>query len=429
MSRPPDTESSTEPTDDRQWFARNTGRVVAGESSRPDPPAEPASIDRLPASGVSRFLAVGAQWAWRGLVVVAALYVALRIASMLRLVMVPIFLSLVIAALLGPVVGWLSNHMPRLLATWVVVLSTAVSLVGLLALATGPIVEAVRDLADRSEQALDRIRSWLRDGPIGLDDNDVDELFDRAGEAARASVSGFTESPTSTALFAAEIVGAFLLSLVLTFFLLKDGPQMWSWFLERVRAERRKPIDAGGRAAVSSLQGWVRGTAIIGVVDAVIIGAALWILGVPAALPLALFTFFGAFFPIVGATVAGALAAGVALADSGPRTAIIVAVVVLVVQQVEGDLLLPLVMYRHVSLHPAVILLALAVGGSVGGITGALVSVPLTAATTAAISAVRALDRRSEQNAEHHDPDHGSNRQLPSERGPNGEPSTGDFQT
>lgn len=333
----------------------------------------------------------------------AALYVALRVASMLRSVVIPIFLAVIVSSLLGPVVGWLSKRMPRLLATWLVVLPTAASLAGLIFFASGPIVDSVRDLTARSEQALDRIREWLRDGPIALDDNDVNALFDRAGDAARAGVSGLTENPTSAALFAAEIIGSFFLSLVLTFFLLKDGPQMWSWFLGRVRAARREPIDAAGRAAMSSLQGWVRGTAITGVVDGVIIGAALWILGVPAALPLALFTFFGAFFPVVGATVAGALAAGVALADSGPQTAIIVVVVVLVVQQVEGDLLLPLIMYRQVSLHPAVILLALAVGAAVGGIIGALVSVPLTAAVTAAISAVQELGSTSRQTGEHHD--------------------------
>jgi putative heme transporter len=323
------------------------------------------------------------------LVIAAALYVLLRVAAILRFVVVPVFLSLVIAALLEPLVGWMSKRMPRLLATWIVMATVAVSLVGLVVVASGPVVRSARELVDRSQAALDRIRSWLRDGPLGLDDGQVDELFDRIAEAGRSAASGLTDNPTSTAIFAAEIVGAFLLSLVVTFFFVKDGPKMWSWLLQRVRDERREPIDSAGRAAVSSLQGWVRGTAITGVADGLIIGTALWILGVPAALSLALFTFFGAFFPIVGATVAGALAAAVALADSGPGTAIIVVIVVLVVQQVEGDLLLPLIMYRQVALHPVVILVALAIGAAIGGIVGALVSVPLTAATTAAISAVR----------------------------------------
>lgn len=361
-----------------------------------------------PAASVPRFLVVGAQWAWRGLVVAAALYLVLRLAVILRFVVIPIFLAIVVSALLGPVVGWLSKRMPRLLATWLVVLSTAASFAGLVIVVSGPIVDTVPDLAENAEEALDRIRDWLADGPIGLAPSDVDDLFDRAGEAIRTGASGLAESPTSTALFAAEIVGAFFLSLVLSFFFLKDGPQMWSWFLLRVRAARREPIDAAGRAGISSLQGWVRGTAITGVADGAIIGVALWILGVPAAFPLALLTFFGAFFPIVGATVAGALAAAVALADSGLQTALIVVAVVLVVQQVEGDLLLPLVMNRQVSLHPAVILLALAVGAAVGGLIGALVAVPFTAAVTAAISAIRHLDDRSEEIAADHHEDHDS---------------------
>lgn len=376
---------------------------MPGNEGRGSGSDDPTSPVEAPAAVVPRFLMVGAQWAWRGLVVAAALYVLLRIAIILRFVVIPIFLAVIVSALLGPVVRWLSRRMPRLVATWLAVLSTAASFAGLVIVASGPVVDSIPDLADSAEESLDRIKEWLAEGPIGLDESEVDELFDRAGEAIRTGASGFVESPTSTALFAAEIVGAFFLSLVLAFFFLKDGPQMWSWFLLRIRAARREPIDAAGRAAILSLQGWVRGTAIIGVVDGVIIGAALWILGVPAALPLALFTFFGAFFPIVGATVAGALAAAVALADSGLQTALIVVAVVLVVQQVEGDVLLPIVMNRQVSLHPAVILLALAVGAAVGGIIGALLSVPLTAAATAAISAIREPDGRSEQADGDHD--------------------------
>lgn len=376
--------------------------------SQPDGLTAP---DRGAASVVPRFLAVSAQWAWRSLVVAAAFYVVLQVASTLRFVVVPIFLALVIAALTEPVVGWLSKRLPRLLATWIVVFSALISLAALLLFAVGPVVDSARDLTDRSKEALDRIRSWLRDGPVGLDDAQVDDIFERVGEAARSGLSGLTDSPTSAALFAMEIIGAFFLSLVLTFFFVKDGPQMWAWLLARVRPARREPLDEAGRAAVASLQGWVRGTAITGVVDGLIIGLALWVLDVPAALPLALFTFLGAFFPIVGATVAGALAAGVALADSGPQTAIVVAVVVLVVQQVEGDLLLPLVMYRQVSLHPVVILLALATGGAVGGIIGALVSVPLTAATASAVGAIRQLDAAS-PTEEHDDSDSGGHEAL-----------------
>lgn len=403
--RSPDTEpfsTTSVSTDggDRGWFVRQTNRFVGAH----DPDGN--GLDGQPsAAGVPKFLAVSAQWAWRGLVVAVALYVLLRVAASLRFVVIPVFLAVVISALLGPVVEWLSRRMPRLAATWLVVLTTAASLCGVVVVAAAPIVSSVRELADRSEQAVDRIRSWLRDGPIGLSDSDVDDLFDRARDAAQSSVSGLSDSPTSTALFAGEIIAAFFLSLVLTFFFLKDGPQMWSWFLRRIRSSRREPVDTGGRAAISSLQGWVRGTAITGVADAFIIGVALWVLGVPAALPLALFTFLGAFFPIVGATTAGALAAGVALADSGPQTALIVVVVVLVVQQVEGDLLLPLVMYRQVSLHPAVILLALAVGAAAGGIIGALVSVPLTAAVTAAVGAIRSLDETYEPSTDGPGPD------------------------
>jgi len=137
--------------------------------------------------------------------------------------------------------------------------------------------------------------------------------------------------------------------------------------------------------------------AITGVVDGTLIGGAMLVLGVPAAIPLAVLTVLASFFPIVGATVAGALAVAIALSSQGVVIAIVLAVVVLVVQQVEGDVILPLVMRRQVSLHPIVILVSLAVGGAVGGLLGALVAVPLTASVNAAVGAAAALSQPREQ--------------------------------
>ena len=115
------------------------------------------------------------------------------------------------------------------------------------------------------------------------------------------------------------------------------------------------------------------------------------IMGVPAAVPIAVLTFVASFFPIIGATLAGALAVAIALTSKGVVAAIILGLVVLAVQQIEGDVILPVVMRRQVSLHPIVILLVLAIGGALGGILGALVAVPLTASASAAIRAASGL--------------------------------------
>ncbi len=340
-------------------------------------------------AAVPRILEVGSAWGWRFLVVVAAVLTTGWLLVQLRVVLIPVFVALILAALLQPVVDLLDRSMPRLLAVWLVLLTVVAGLTLLVYLLQAPVRDAIDELSSSWGSARDEIEEWMRTGPLGLDQSQVDSLVDRANTAQRQFRNGLFSSSAGSARMAAEVVGGFFLTIVLTFFFTKDGAMMWRWGVDRIHPTRRTVLDRGGTAAFGALQGWIRGVAITGAVDGLLIGLALFVLGVEAALPLAVITFFAAFFPIVGATLAGALAAAVALATQGPQTAVIVAIVVLVVQQVEGDILLPIVMYRQVSLHPVVVLVALAVGGAIGGVLGAIVSVPLTAAVTAAVAAVR----------------------------------------
>ncbi len=340
-------------------------------------------------AAVPRVLEVGSAWGWRFLVVVSALLASGWLLVQLRVVLIPVFVALILAALLQPVVDLVDRWMPRLLAVWVVLLSVVAGLTLLIYLLQAPVRDAVEELSSSWSSAQTEIEDWLRTGPIGLDQSQVDSLVERAETAARQFRNGLFSGSAGSARMAAEVAGGFFLTIVLTFFFVKDGRSMWRWAVDRIHPTRRQVLDRGGAAAFGALQGWIRGVAITGAVDGLLIGVALYVLGVEAALPLAVITFFAAFFPIVGATLAGALAAGVALATQGPQTALIVAGVVLVVQQVEGDVLLPIVMYRQVALHPVVVLLALAVGSAIGGILGAIVSVPLTASVTAAVAAAR----------------------------------------
>lgn len=340
-------------------------------------------------AAVPRFLEIGASWAWRFVVVLAAGAVLIWLIARLRIVVIPMLVSIIFAALLTPVVDLFGRAMPRLLAVWVTLLGVLGLLAGLGFLLHSPVTTAVDDLRSQWRTALDEVKDWLVDGPLGIERDRVDGVFEDVGDAAARYASGLLDEPGDVARIATEIVTGVLLAAVLTFFVLKDGRSMWSWLLERLHPARRATVDAAGGAAFAAIQGWIRGIAITGLVDGVLIGLALVILGVPGALPLAVITFFAAFIPIVGATLAGALATAVALTTEGAGTAVIVAIVVLVVQQVEGDVLLPLVMYRQVALHPVVVLLALAVGAAVGGVLGAVVAVPITACVVAAVAAAR----------------------------------------
>lgn len=334
---------------------------------------------------VPRWLEQSAAWAWRLLVVAAAVLAVVALFGRLRVVVLPVLVALLLATLGAPLVRALTDRgVPRLLASWIAVL-LGLMLVGAVGYL---VVEGVgtRLLQDTEwESVRGEVRAWLGDGPLDLSDSDIDRLEE---DVRDWFVGGVGTIDVERVRVVAEVVGGTLLTIVLSFFFVKDGPQMWAWLVRRWHPDRRPAIDVAGRAAFDSLAGYVRGVAVTGLVDAVAIGLALWLIGVPLVVPLAVLTFFGAFFPIVGATVVGALGTVVALVANGPGDAVLVALATLAVQQLEGDLIMPVVMRRTVRLHPAVVLVALAAGGALAGIAGAFVAVPVVAAIAAVLRAV-----------------------------------------
>jgi predicted PurR-regulated permease PerM len=192
----------------------------------------------------------------------------------------------------------------------------------------------------------------------------------------------------SGATLAVEVVTGGLLSLVLTFFFVKDGDRIGNWFA-RQAGSRGDDVRAVGRRAFETLGAYLRGQATVGLIDGVFIGIGLAVVGVPLAVPLAFLVFLGAFLPIVGAFLSGLIAALVALVSKGLVAALIIVGITIFVQQLEGHVLAPLVLGRAVKLHPVVILLALTGGGVVGGIIGAALAVPAVAVVTSVGSYLR----------------------------------------
>jgi len=173
------------------------------------------------------------------------------------------------------------------------------------------------------------------------------------------------------------VLTGLIVAVLLCFFLLKDGELMWAWVLRLVRERSRHDVEEVGTRVYTALAGYVRGIAMVGLVDAILIAIGLLIIGVPLIVPLAVITFFAAFVPLIGAFVAGLLAVLVALVSGGAVDALLVLGVIILVQQVEGHLLYPLLMSRAVHLHPAVIVVALAAGGILAGIVGVFLAVPV----------------------------------------------------
>jgi predicted PurR-regulated permease PerM len=275
--------------------------------------------------------------------------------------------------------------MPRWLAAALAVVGGLIIIAGTFVLVGLAAANEFGALVDRAASGITEIRDWLVEGPLGLKEEQinaaVDQAVQRLQNAGPASLAG-----AATVL---EILGSALLAIVLLFFLLKDGPSGWRWFLGAFSERNRDQADRAGRAGWQTLTGYVRGIVVIAAIDAVGIGVALALIGVPLAVPLAVVTFFACFVPILGATLAGAVCVLVALAASGPTDALLVLAAVIVVQQAEGNLLEPLIMGRAVRLHPAVVLVAVAAGTLIAGVSGALLATPLVAVAYRMILAAR----------------------------------------
>ena len=304
----------------------------------------------------------------------------------LRVVTVPAFVALLVSTVLVPPVRWLTRRgWPTLVATWAVILGVAVIVAGLVALMAPAFADQFGDLGGEIDGGIAEIEEWLADGPLGIEDVDLRAAADRLVEQAGSGGSG---QLVQGATLLAEVIAGVLLAIVMTFFFVKDGSVLTSSALAAFSERRRDRARRAADAAWTTIGRYVRGTVIVGQCRRHRIGLA--IIGVPLVLPLAALTALSAFFPLVGAVVAGAIAALVALVSEGFGPALAVVVLVVIVQQIEGDVLSPLVLGKSLRLHPLVVLLSLAVGTVVAGIVGAFVAVPLTAVAVSVTKSLRA---------------------------------------
>jgi predicted PurR-regulated permease PerM len=235
------------------------------------------------------------------------------------------------------------------------------------------------NLGPTVSQGVDDVEEWLVEGPLGLSEEQLTSYRDQAQERVTTFLRSSSGQLAEGAVVAFEVVAGFLLALVLTVFFVKDGRRFQVWALAHLPARHREVTRISARKAWAALAAFLRGAAAIGLLEGVIIAVTLWLVGAGLAVPVAVLTFFAAFFPVVGAVVAGAVAVLVALVTAGPTEALIMAAVALGVQQFDNDLLAPVIYGRIIKLHPVVVLCSLTAGATLAGIVGAFVAVPLAA--------------------------------------------------
>lgn len=377
--------------------------TVADEPPAPEQYVSPVPPPRAPIGGdevasvhsstssrddadVPRALRIAGAWSWRLLAIGLVTYALLRVIGTIRIVIIPLIIALLLSALLAPAVGWLLRaRFPRSLATALVLVGGLAAVVGTLTRVVTEFVGGVPELSKNASEGIRQIQDWLRTGPLHLSDNQLNSYIDEAQKWIDENTQALTSGALSTATTLFELLTGALLVLFATFFFLRDGGRIWRFMVRLLPVNARWRIDDAGRASWATLVAYVRATVLVAFIDAVGIGIFLVIFDVPFAFPLAALVFLGAFIPIVGATLSGAVAVLVALVDSGPVTAAIILGVVIGVQQIEGHILQPLIMGRAVAIHPLAVIVGIAAGVVLAGIVGALVAVPLIAVLNTAV--------------------------------------------
>lgn len=361
----------------------------------------------------SRLSRAGAT-AWAVLGIVGVLVLLGFVTARLSLIAIPLVLALFPATLLAPVAGRLKAWgTPDSLAAVAAMLLALLVLGGVVG-AMVPLVSAdAPDLVASASTGIEEIEALLEGDPFGLGIDGPSELFQTLRDGL-GEVGEYVGQALSAGAAAFRMLAGTLLLFVILFFYLKDGRSLVDGLLRAVPARQRARWNAAADVAWETLGLYFRGQLLVALADAVFIGIGLLVLGIPLALPLAVLIFFGALFPLIGALLTGGLAVLVALADGGLVAALVVLGLIVVVQQIEGNVLQPYIQSRAIQLHPLVVLLSVTAGSVVLGVLGAFVAVPAVAvvariiATARAPSGTEAGDRSLAVGHEGEEPDHGS---------------------
>lgn len=339
---------------------------------------------------VSAAAARVATWSLRLLLIAAGLVAVAFALGQLWVVVLPVSLGLLLATILWPPARVLRTFLPPALSAFVVLLGALALLFGLGAMLAPQITGQSQALADAVVEGLNDLQDLITGPPLNLREDQLGNVVDQIINQVQSNAQSIAGGVLTGVSAAGSVLINGLLAIVLCFFFLKDGPKFLPWIAAWSGPHAAPHVAEAFRRAWDTLSGFIRAQAAVGMVDAIAIGIGLLILGVPLALPLAVLIFFGAFVPIIGAVVTGALAALVALVTNGWVSALIVVGLVLVVQQLEGNVLQPVLVGRALDLHAAVVILAVTAGASLFGIAGAFLAVPVVAVIATVVRYARA---------------------------------------
>lgn len=352
--------------------------AASGSGEGSGPQARPPAADVRTPGSVNHGLRTAAAYAWRLIVVAVAVYLVFVVLAKLTLVAVAVFVGLVIAALLRPLVDLFARTAPRGLAVALSLLLTIVAFGAVFTFIADSVAGQSAKLTAQFSDGLADIERSLAGAPFHMRAVDLTHLGQQARDWVAQNGGSLAGHALGGAGVAVEVLTGFVLAVFCSVFFLTSGDRIWTWLLTQTGGDRRR-WDGAAREGWATFAGYTRGIVIIAATNALLVCVALLILRVPLALPLAFLTFFAAFIPLIGSPVALGVATLVALAARGPLIALLVLALIVVIGQIEGHLLHPMVMSRAVNLHPLAVALAVASGTVLAGVIGAVVAVPMIA--------------------------------------------------
>ncbi|MET0715166.1 MAG: AI-2E family transporter [Mycetocola sp.] len=360
-------------TTEKNWWAR----VVRPSDS---------AVDQLaPRSGggddgVPRGMRIAGAWSWRFLAIAGALAVIVYLIVQLRLIIIPLLIGVLVSALLTPLVEFLTRHRwPRGLAIATSILGTIAVVGGLLSLAIWQITSDFSEVQQRTAASFNDLKAALLQSPLHLTETQINDFISDAVATVQDDGQALLSGALSLGSTLGHVATGVFLALFCLIFVLIDGRGIWGWLVRLMPKKAQPAIDGAGKAGWFTLTNYARTQILVASIDAVGIGLGAFLLGVPLAIPIGVLVFLGSFVPIVGAVVTGIVAVFIALVYNGWFIALLMLGVVLLVQQIEGHVLQPLLMGAAVKVHPLAVVLVVAGGTLLAGIPGALFAVPVAA--------------------------------------------------
>ena len=338
---------------------------------------------------VSGWLRITASYAWRILVVAGVAFLCWVLFRQLKLILIGIVVGYLESVVLWPVVRWLrARHVPAAIASIVSVALAILFLGTFFVLIVDSLVSDAGAIAGTASAGGEDLRRRLVD-TASIDPGTATQIFSSISNLLKQVATFLGSGIVGAVAFIGQLVTIFFLAQFLAAYLLADWQTVWTWILDRRPAEQRVAWDEAGRAANRTIAAWLRAQTMIALFDATLIGVGIALLGVPLVEPITLLTFLFAYIPLVGALISGAVAVLVALGAEGLPTALGVLAIVVVVQQVEGNVLGPLLTARAVRFHPVATFLMMSVAGALFGLAGMVLAVPTAGAIVAMTGVLR----------------------------------------